>query len=331
MQWEQIVQSFYQAYVSADRNCFKNRWPSICLTLPSIKKISSPHIQCVLTEYLYSKCNMTLQELLNLKMPELATKKVKLVRHADSRSKYDFKFIRKNRDRLLQYQSEQSKPVFENCDYIVSFLGTESTQSLLLGVFKVNGVKEVDSNDHKYVYDLELVNTNNLNDDFYERLVIDWGKATTAWVQWYEQEKPVVELLPKGYIGEFPGYLEFSFDCFDLERLAENSSANKIWITKLSSVNGIYLIVDRVSGRQYVGSAYGKDGIWGRWLQYAKTRHGGNVKLIEMMEEEPLCYHSFTYSILQTLPSNLSEKEVRAYENLYKEKLGTRAHGLNLN
>jgi len=116
-----------------------------------------------------------------------------------------------------------------------------------------------------------------------------------------------------------------------LTRLYDNQAANKLWINKLSAVNGIYLILDKATGNQYVGKASGRDGIWGRWKEYAQTKHGGNKKLEQMISDNPRCFESFSYSILQTLPSNLSEDEVNRYESLYKEKLGSRAHGLNLN
>ena len=57
----------------------------------------------------------------------------------------------------------------------------------------------------------------------------------------------------------------------------------------------------------------------------------GNKKLEEMVQYDETCVEHFTYSILQTLPSNLNKEEVIRYENLYKEKLGSRTHGLNLN
>ena len=44
----------------------------------------------------------------------------------------------------------------------------------------------------------------------------------------------------------------------------------------LSAVNCIYLISDKKTGQQYVGSTYGKDGVWGRWQGYANTIHNGN-------------------------------------------------------
>lgn len=31
----------------------------------------------------------------------------------------------------------------------------------------------------------------------------------------------------------------------------------------------------------------GKGGIWGRWESYAKTGHGGNKRLIELVENNP--------------------------------------------
>lgn len=48
----------------------------------------------------------------------------------------------------------------------------------------------------------------------------------------------------------------------------------------LSAVNCIYIITDRKTGKNYIGSTYGKEGIWGRWKEYAKTGgHGNNVTL----------------------------------------------------
>jgi hypothetical protein len=274
---------------------------------------------------------MTLQEILELRLPELSQKRVKLVRHADTSGRYDFKSIRRDKLKLLQYQSEQSKPVFHDCDYIISFLGMESTHSLLIGVFKVKGVSETNNGSVRYFYDLEELDDSKIINDFYDRVVIDWGKATTAWHQWYDNIKQIVEILPQGYIGDFPGYLEFSFDYFDLVRLYKNQSANKNWVNKLSAVKGIYLILDNTSGGQYIGKASGGDGVWGRWKEYATSKHGGNQELIKMVNTNEDCVHAFTYSILQTLPSNITEAEINKYETLYKEKLGSRVHGLNLN
>lgn len=103
------------------------------------------------------------------------------------------------------------------------------------------------------------------------------------------------------------------------------------WQAALKSIYGIYLIVDKESGKQYVGSAYGKEGILQRWTKYVKTGHGDNKKMIDLLKEDPYRYKSFQFSILQVLPSNLTNDEVIEVENKYKDKLLTRKFGLNDN
>jgi hypothetical protein len=41
---------------------------------------------------------------------------------------------------------------------------------------------------------------------------------------------------------------------------------------------------DITTGKRYVDSAYGGDGIWSRWCTYAATKHGGNVELRKLVE-----------------------------------------------
>ncbi|MFF2589646.1 hypothetical protein ACFVSS_17475 [Peribacillus butanolivorans] len=40
-------------------------------------------------------------------------------------------------------------------------------------------------------------------------------------------------------------------------------------------------------GKQYVGSASGKEGLLGRWKEYAINGHGNNTKLKELIEADP--------------------------------------------
>ena len=93
----------------------------------------------------------------------------------------------------------------------------------------------------------------------------------------------------------------------------------------LSNVNGIYLIRDKSSGKLYVGSAYGGNGIFGRWKNYASTGHGGNKEFYNLEAR------NFEFSILEILPSTLSAEEAIQRESRWKIKLGTRENGLNLN
>jgi hypothetical protein len=68
------------------------------------------------------------------------------------------------------------------------------------------------------------------------------------------------------------------------KELYAHEEAHQDWRTRLEAVAGVYLILADTAGHQYVGSAYGAAGVWGRWEQYAKTGHGEN-KLPEKLEQ----------------------------------------------
>lgn len=267
---------------------------------------------------------ITLQQILNAQSPMLEGQKVKLVRHKDSRAEY--RHVIKDRDALLNYQKEQGKDVFKGCDYIISFIGLERKRSLFIGVFKINGSKNINGS---YRYDLEAVPE---FEEFTDRLVIDWGSNAIAWHQWYHaQQKEVIEILPRGYVGNFPGLLDFVLEFDELRTLINNPEANHEWRHHLSAVNGVYLILDNKTGQQYIGSACGANGIWQRWSDYAATGHGHNKELVALHKADPNYHRNFKFSVLQSLPSNITQREIVAIEALYKEKLGARAHGLNRN
>ncbi len=96
-------------------------------------------------------------------------------------------------------------------------------------------------------------------------------------------------------------------------------------------MNGVYLILDESTGLQYLGSANGENGIWQRWSDYAANGHGGNKELKALHKVDPSHHKNFKFSILQSLPSNISQREIIKIESLYKQKLGSRVHGLNKN
>ena len=104
------------------------------------------------------------------------------------------------------------------------------------------------------------------------------------------------------------------------------------WHTALSSIYAIYLIVDKETGKQYVGSAYNvENGLLGRWSCYVSTLHGGNKRMEELIREHPERYHNFQFSILQILPKTLEQNAVTEIENRYKKKLLSKEFGLNDN
>lgn len=283
---------------------------------------------------------MILNELLSVR--NFNNRKVKLIRHQDS--KYDTKLLYEL-NQLEFYQSIQSGNPFKDADYILSFLGYEQTKAIFIGAYKVVSMTEFDREIHAisgYIYEeiidqplnyYKLEKVDSIFDDLIDRIVIEWGTATRSWFQWLSDDNPkeVIEILPKGYVRDFPGYENVILKYNELLTITTNIDANRIWYTMLSSVAGIYLITDLIDGSQYVGSAYGNKGIFGRWSEYAKTLHGNNKLLIEHLIKNPNRHLSFQYSILQTLPRSMNKDQVVQLENSYKRKLGTRAFGLNNN
>jgi hypothetical protein len=100
----------------------------------------------------------------------------------------------------------------------------------------------------------------------------------------------------------------------------------------LSATKGIYLISDTKTGKLYVGSAYGEEGIWGRWTRYVSTNgHGDNKTLKELIASDPIHGNNFQFSILMLLPRTITADEAIKKEQLFKNKLGTNSFGLNNN
>lgn len=290
----------------------------------------------------------TIQELLQGRNEDFdraaKVNKVKLVRQADNRhvmyihdKLYEnfnlYETYKHDKEAFLHYASEQGKPIYDNVDYIVMFLGERGTSARFLGVYKVNGKLNEKYTDCEYVYDITSV------DDFKaleERVIIDWGKSTVSWHQYYNQVKPVVR-IDEGMedsdgIPYFKSYADINLSYEMLKKVI--SSGDKEWKTVLQAVNCIYMIVDRKTGKQYVGSTYSKDdqgGIWNRWKEYAETGHGGDKSLNELIKAHPDHAQYFNWIVLETLPLNITAKEAVKRENLYKEKFLTRLFGYNNN
>ena len=269
-------------------------------------------------------------------------RRVKLIRHKDNRTEkvigdktykeslFDL-YLNEN-SVFLDYQSEQLKKNFEKIDYIVAFIGEEGATSRFLGVYKNNGV----------IAELGLYNGDALAKfDFQElsgfellkeRIVIEW-KSPVMWHQYYDNEMPVVRIdrgLSENNIPVFKSFEDVLLDYNQLKRIFETNNAE--WKSKLESCNGIYLILDKKCGKQYVGSTYNRDGIWGRWKQYAETGHGGDKDLKPLLSDDSnYAAKYFQWCILETLPLKILDEHAIDRESLYKRKFGTREFGYNNN
>ena len=106
-----------------------------------------------------------------------------------------------------------------------------------------------------------------------------------------------------------------------------------LWKKMLQAVNCIYAITDLNTGKLYIGSTYNKEGIYGRWNEYVRTKgHGGNTELKNLLVNDPdYGQKYFQWSILELLSLNIARTEAIKTECLFKKKLGSLAFGLNNN
>jgi len=269
-------------------------------------------------------------------------RRIKLVRHQDAR--YDVLDLQRH-GWLETYQAFQAPGVFDKVDCFICFVGVGGTRARLVGIYDVLGRKPGHEGilpagcpfpeDWKESYYYELRREPGF-EDLENRVVIEWGRATRAWHQWLKNKevanKEVVEILSSGAIlPPFDDYLGFTLTHSELKDVCSQPDVNAEWRARLSAIAGVYLILATTTGQQYVGSATGVEGVWGRWTEYAKNGHGGNKLLKKLIQNDAAYPDAFKYSILQILPPTFARSVVLDSERLYKEKLGSLATGLNEN
>lgn len=264
---------------------------------------------------------ITIQELLyNRGLDQLA--RIKLVRHKDKRLDL-YNLYRTDKTSFLDYQNTQSKNVFKDVDYIVSFIGEENTLARFIGVFRIIGKKITE---HGFKYEMSDVLG---YDDLKERVIIRWENAI-SWHQWIKNEMEIVEIRPGLHYKRFTDYFDLILTYSELEEIVENQYND--WKVVLSSIKGIYLITDVSTGKLYVGSAYGESGIFGRWSDYISTSgHGNNKILRELIDIDNSYKYNLQFSILMILPKTVTPDEAILKEQLFKRKLGSNSFGLNAN
>lgn len=249
---------------------------------------------------------------------------VKVLRHKEA--KWDLWDLRGS-GKFEEYQNGQGWDVFGDARFVISFVAEGQKYAKFVGVWEVLA-KSLKGKEYRYETQ-EIPGF----DELEGRLVVLWGEGTRSWAQWLHSKgnKEISELLPPNYVMDFPGFYDFTLTHDQLVRMMNNPESNREWYRMLSSVSGVYLILDRVTGRQYVGSAYGAGGIWARWKMYAKYHSGGNKLLKQLLLEYPDQYKQFQFSVLRVLEPGVPKDAVIDQEVLVKRKLGSRAFGLNCN
>jgi hypothetical protein len=257
---------------------------------------------------------------------------VRLVRHKPKHDHHRtlFDAAMKNDPLFREYQEIQGKaPViaqFRAAKHLASFVVEPTTkQTTFMGIWDQLGERVPTTDPFGWEPRPSTVAfTTRQREEFDEyrgRLVIAWGDGERAWVQRADlQDKKIIEIRPRREDPAFPGYMPFQLGLDQIENIPH------AWAEVLRNARGIYLITHRERGDQYVGSAYGVGGFFGRWCAYADG-HGGNVALKEL--GAPCAAYDVT--ILEVVGSGAIPEDVFERETLWKVKLGTRVKGLNKN
>ena len=270
--------------------------------------------------------------------------RIKLVRHSSDvqpdsfiYNKYKgsvYKLYRTDYALFKEWQSEQSDSKMKNVDYLVVFLAEEGCECRFIGVYRNYGPKRATGNGVSEYAIEEVKGFEGLKD----KVVIDWGKGTLSWMQNWQSTKNVRRIDQVNTGDDIPYFIRYEDVILSFSQL-QKVVEDKEWKSKLESLNCVYMILDKETGKQYVGVTYKdmkpgiKNGILGRWTEYAKTGHGNNKLLVALLAEKGISYadQNFQWTILETLPLNVTPKVAIDRESLYKKKFGTREHGYNEN
>lgn len=171
---------------------------------------------------------------------------------------------------------------------------------------------------------------------FYGRVIIKFRKTFQTQCRKTESimdELEVVQVLPSIFDGkDFPGYDNTRLTYEQLKVIVDRHK--KDWIAALENQKAVYLIRDSKTGKLYVGSATGDNGmLLSRWKSYVANGHGGNIELRQLVEEQGFDYvrENFVYSILENYNSRVDKKHILQRESWWKQTLGTREFGYNSN
>jgi len=274
---------------------------------------------------------LTFQTLLREAGIDLAD--VRLLRHVKKSGRVGMSPYQAWREDLSRFEAYQStQPIreraFYNVSYWASFVGTPDKSSLFVGLYRNDGFEAGTASfncplfNHLVPggsYDRYRTTKQAAFERFEGRLLIDWGGGMRRWSQRADRgPKPIVELRRSDDDPPYPGHSSF------LRQLSEIEALPRSWRAILSNARGAYLLTCPRTKEQYVGGAYSGGGFLSRWEQHARME--GDA--MAFLSRDPADYR---VSILEVAGSLITDDEIHAMEQRWKEKLQSREMGLNRN
>lgn len=210
----------------------------------------------------------------------------------------------------------------------LNFLAEGGRRCRYWGAFENHGEVVAERSETRRYFDLRPTD---VMSSLTNRLVTEWSKDAINWSKRgaVASAFPVVEIADPHDVA-FPGFDRLVLTRSDLRTVLEDSGYSA-WRTALGSVQGVYLIADTRTGKQYVGKADGSERILGRWMQYAQNGHGGNVALRGLADDDGDPARHFLFSLLRVFGPDTPTRDVDEAESHFKKALLTREYGMNRN
>ena len=277
------------------------------------------------------QCSLTFNDL--LRKAGYRLERIRLLRHKEPgavRGRSPYELWRDDRPAFDVYQTQHGQKPHESlagATHLASFVGTPQGETMFVGFYrsKYIGLSQTEilspTTNEKWsgsvhLYDIAL---EEFLSEYIGRLFIQWDGARAYIRRVDRKEWPITELRREFTEPVFPGYLHF------VSLLSQLAALPNSWIEMLQAARGVYILTCPRTKEQYIGEAIGVDGFWGRWAQYARDGHGGNIQLKSRDRSD------YQVAILEVAGSSATDADIGALEILWKAKLQTRQLGLNSN
>lgn len=249
-------------------------------------------------------------------------------------------------DSIMSSKSNKKARISDN-DIIFQFIEIKYHVWLLVdAVVIINkvGTKKGYNNFTEREFDVAEGESIDIYKPFFGRLTVDWVNKPQQF--FYVNDEiinniVVREVSSKCYLyrdEEFCGYEKLSLSYSDLKNVIDK----QMWKDALRNVYGVYLLTDANTGKLYVGSATGENGIYGRWHTYLDkgydeeecNKEYPNKRLKELVKSETIDYikRNFYYTVLEIFSKNeFGKDKALERESYWKMVLKTREKGYNDN
>lgn len=246
-----------------------------------------------------------------------------LTTYSNTINPLDF-FRSNNNEELMKWLFwNYSKKSFKVGETVIALLRLDGDRWLLFNISKVT--KDLNKfSDIGFEYE-----TVTQYQKYFGRVIVEYKNRAQALIRKASgmlDDCIVAQVIEDKYEDEeFPGYEKVNISWEVMNRVLKKSS----WKTALQNQKGVYLITDSSTGKMYVGSAYGKNMLLGRWEAYLRSGHSQNVDLKKL--ELKHIQENFHYSILDIFKSTVEDKFIIERESWWKGTLMTRVFGYNKN